>query len=464
MWSSLRRARRPATLVAAVALLASGCASSSSPSPAASTAPGASTASSAPSEAATSAPSPSASSGLASLTSVTLTVWYGANVPDAQKKLVDKFATATGATMNVIAIPDPLETNVLSKFAGGDRPDILYWHDQHVQMETLDPANNLQDLSSLDFVAKTPPNYLTGVTFSGVRGAVLRPPDVTGILYNKDIFTKLGLTPPTNWADVMTLCSGIKTADPSVAPMFIGVSAQFTTQYVGLLTMAQVWKDDPQFFDNVNSNKGKWTDPKIVNALTAFEQIRDQKCLNKDFLTATFPQELQALVDGKAAMLPFDDSVIPLMIQNNSADKVNATVGYAPVSLTSNVAGFGFGASEAVVAPKTGDATREAAAIEFINWATSQDVYQSFINDLGVPPALTGFDTPASVPLVVSQATTAATTNGTEWMYDLNACSVGTWHIDAGSVLAGKETAQQLAQYMQTQWEQSCKAKNQPGF
>src|SRR3954454_21670204 len=102
--------------------------------------PGAGTTTAAPSGS-SACPSPTAS-----LKGTNLTIWAAQNSTDVPKPVIAGFEKATGATVNVVTIPDPYEQGVQTKVATGDKPDLAFWQPTASQLSVLQAKTNLQSL------------------------------------------------------------------------------------------------------------------------------------------------------------------------------------------------------------------------------------------------------------------------------------------------------------------------------
>jgi len=125
---------------------------------------------------------------------VTLTAWIGPVFSEAQQKQLDDWAAATGNTIQTEVFPLPFEQNVLTKWATGERPDLLFFHAIGNWLVQLDPETNLQDLSAEPFVQRTIAGLLEkSGSYNGKNyAAVLNYPYLDGVFYNKPLFEQHG--------------------------------------------------------------------------------------------------------------------------------------------------------------------------------------------------------------------------------------------------------------------------------
>src|SRR5579859_6987088 len=306
----------------------------------------------------------------------TLTVWVPPVFADAKKQELVDYGTAHNIIMDILVFPNPFEQNLLAKWAAGDRPDLLYWHGIGNWLVQLNPTDNLQDLSSQAFVGRTLPGLLDkSTTFQGkIYGALVGYPYLDGVFYNKQVFAKNNLTIPKSYADLLTLCSTLQKAAPDVAPIYPGGGDHWPLQVLAFM----MWNDDliaKDLMAKVNTNAAKFTDPVFVAGVAKQKELLDKGCYNKDILTAKFTDEQTALMTGKAAMVFQGTWLVGSLLDGYGLQKVNDTVGFFGLSTNSNVVSWQTTAGAAVYAPKTSDATKQAAAVDFINWATG-DGYQ----------------------------------------------------------------------------------------
>ena len=102
----------------------------------------------------------------ASLKGTTLTIWAAQNSNKIPDSVVAGFEKLTGATVDVVTIPDPYEQSVQTKVASGDKPDLAFWQPTASMLTALNASTNLQSLDGAPFID----SYQSGLR------------DITGIL------------------------------------------------------------------------------------------------------------------------------------------------------------------------------------------------------------------------------------------------------------------------------------------
>ena len=83
---------------------------------------------------------------------------------------------------------------------------------------------------------------------------------------------------------------------------------QWATQWWVQVQLADAAKDG--LWDKVNANKEKFTDPTIQGAIDNYKELIDEGLFNSDIKTATFDDQGNALLDGKAAMVDAGELVL----------------------------------------------------------------------------------------------------------------------------------------------------------
>jgi len=435
--------------VFATAAIVAACSSSGSPTP---SSPASAGPSAAPSVAVSAAPSPSAAP-------VTLTVWGSPDWNAAQKAELQAFTDTTGIKVNLELPKD--QATVIAKWSAGERPDVMFYFADAAHLVALNPAQNLQDLSNEPFAAQQLPSIQAAMKFDGKTYAALWiTPYVFGMLYNKAIFTELGLQPPANFNDVLAICKTIKAKKPDVAPVFAGGGDMWPLQAV-VIEMNLDGERDGSWINGLNTATSKFTDPAWLQGVQDLKQLVDGGCYNKDLLTATFEQESHTLTTGKAAMIFNNTYEAGVMLTNDGASKVDSTVGFVGISQNSNAAGFQ--GSAGIEAPKTGDPAHEAAARQMINFYLI-DGYKTFINAYNDTPVMQGVDAPAGIPQILKDANAAYLKDGVPIFSQGLRADYGDFATALNQMVAGKLTPEQVGQAMQASLEKSAKAIGLPGY
>ena len=396
---------------------------------------------------------------------VTLTAWIGPVFSDAQKKQLDDWAAATGNTIETEVFPLPFEQNVLTKWATGERPDLLFFHAIGNWLVQLDPETNLQDLSAEPFVQRTIPGILDkSGSYNGKNyAAVLNYPYLDGVFYNRPLFEEHGWARPTNFTELLALCETIKTDAPGVAVINAGGGDQWPLQVPAFMMWNDALKADPDLIGKVNRNEASFADPVFVDGIGKLKELQDKGCLNEDVLTSTFTDQQQALIDGTAAMVFQGSWMIDSMKDSFGIPSLDENVGFFGLSTDSGVASWQTVGTGSVYAPLTGDAAREAASRQFIDWATGDD-YGQFLEDSKQFPIIQGYDVPAGVAQVQIDANDALLADSVPQFQQTLEAAYGPFETFLQEMIAGQKSPQDVGDALDEEFEQSAKDLGLPGF
>jgi raffinose/stachyose/melibiose transport system substrate-binding protein len=398
-------------------------------------------------------------SGQAPAAPVTLTVWGSPGWSQAEKDVLQAYQDATGNTIQ-LELPKDAQT-VLAKWGAGERPDVMFYFADAAHMATLNPSVNLQDLTDEPFASQQLPSIQEAMRFDGrVYAALWQYPYIFGILYNKPLFTELGLEPPVGIDGVLAACEIIKAQRPDVAPVFAGGGDMWPLQHY-VISFNLEFDRDGSFVDGLNTAQAKFTDPAWLTGLQDLDRLLDAGCFNDDLLTATFEQQTHSLTDGVAAMNFNNTYQASVMIENEGADVVDEAVGFAGISHASAAAGLQ--GSAGIQAPRTGDPVREAAARQMIGWYML-DGYAPFIAAYRDFPVMQGVEAPSDIPQLLQAANTAHVADGLPIFSQRLRADYGDFPTLLNGMAAGQSTPEGVAAAMQAALEKSAQAIGLPGY
>lgn len=164
----------------------------------------------------------------------TLTVWImeGTN-PDAQpffSELSTAFQQRTGATLDVQFVQwAGAHDKFVTAIAGGTTPDVAEvgttWVGEFADAGALvDLAPRVRDAGLSD-------GLVNGLVEAGTLGDALYGmpwyAGVRSVIYRTDVFTELGLQPPTTWDELVAVAQRIKDARPDMVPLPIAGDDEF---------------------------------------------------------------------------------------------------------------------------------------------------------------------------------------------------------------------------------------------
>jgi raffinose/stachyose/melibiose transport system substrate-binding protein len=395
-----------------------------------------------------------------SLKGVTLTIWAAQNSNKTPTSVISGFEKLTGAKVKVETIPDPYEQGVQTKVATGDKPDLAFWQPTASELTALNAKTNLQSLDGAPWLDDYTGNLkdITGLLDNTRYAALVTTPAVIGVYYNKEVFADNGITStPKNWDDFITLAQQLKAK--GVDPFYEMGADKWGTQWWVQAQLADAAKDG--LWDRVNKNQEKFTDPTIQGAIDTYKKLIDEGLFNSDIKTATFADQGDALLSGKTAMVMQVNSFFNELQASASTDELNQKIGFFPISPSGNVGTFIPDQSNALVAFKTGDSKREAAARQFLEYWLG-DGYQDFVKAQSTVSLLKDVQTPASVPQALTDVADSIETS----VGSMQALAVANpdLYLNLADMIQGTKTPQQVAKTTQDQFAQLAKAQGVSGF
>lgn len=203
---------------------------------------------------------------------------------------------------------------VKTRLATGDMNDIFFYNAGSL-MQALNPEQNLMDLTNEPFQANVVDSFKPTVTHNGkIYGVPVGFSMGGGWLYNKKIYSELGLSVPKTWTELMANNEKIKAAGKTA--MIGSYKDTWTSQLIVLADYYNVQAEAPNFAEDYTANKAKYATTPA--ALRSFEKLAETAgYYNKDFLATTYDAGLKMLAEGKGAHYPMLTFAVPNIVQNN---------------------------------------------------------------------------------------------------------------------------------------------------
>jgi raffinose/stachyose/melibiose transport system substrate-binding protein len=396
----------------------------------------------------------------AELDGVELTIWAAQNSNTVPEDVVAGFEELTGATVDIVTIPDPYEQGIQTKVATGDKPDIAFWQPTASQLTALNATTNLQPLDGAPWLDATSSDLrdITGILDDTRYAALITTPAVEGVYYNKKVLADAGITDlPTDWDSFVALGRDLKAA--GVTPFYEMAGDRWATQWWVQVQLADAAADG--LWDRVNANEEKFTDPTILGAIETYKGLIDEGLFNEDIKTATFEDQGDALLAGEAAMVVQVNSFFSQLQAKASAEELDESIGFFPIAPSGNIGTFIPDQSNALVAFKTGDATKEAAARQLLSYWLG-DGYADFVeaqNTVSLQDEVATPDTVPSALLAVSDSLGSS-------VGSMQALAIANpdLYIFLADMIQGTKTPEQVAQATQDQFAELAKAQGADGF
>jgi len=380
-------------------------------------------------------------------TGVTLTVWHSTADSQAVLDLYAAYEAASGNTIELVDIPnDTYTASIQTKWSTGERPDILEYQPTSQDMAQLNMAENMIDLSALDFVEAEGDLAETAGSLDGkVYAAVLGPIQTFGVYYNKDVLSAAGVEVPTSYDELLADCDAI--AATGAAPVFIGGGSEFPVMMLAGFTYMADFNEGDEYGLGVKNGEIKVNDADspLVGGLQLLVDLRDAGCLNDDAGTATFQDAISAVASGAAATTVLPSDFIPMFYDAGADD---STVGFGAISAHEGRAAYVASLMGTFFAPKTGDTTQERAAVDFIDWVTTEG-YQDYVDAAQIAPTMSTATAPEMTGLYADM-NDMLLAEGRTLAFNSSIPGFGNFGKIAVKVLVGQSTPQEGADEFQT--------------
>ena len=351
----------------AIALVLSGCSSSSNDSAATSDAP------------------------------VTITLWH--NLGDTQnaeatKALTDAYtALHPNVTFDLVSQPGDnyfalLQAAAVSK----NGPDLALMWTGLFALKYKSYLTNLKGLVSDAALAREGSLEWTADNFDAASGPYVMPLDRQFYIgfYNKDAFAKAGVSAvPTTWNELYAACGKLKSA--GFTPIVYGNGGQslgalyypwYDASYIA------IGQSSVSGLRDLYSGANQWNSAANIDSYSKYAALKTKGCTNSDVLTKT--NNVEDFLGGKAAMI-IDGTWDTKKFTDAFGDKVAAFVppfSDSPIKGVVEFAGQGFGL--------TSYSKNQAAAAAFLEFMTTDEAAK-VIDGAGLIPNVNGATTSNAV-------------------------------------------------------------------
>lgn len=195
------------------------------------------------------------------------------------------------------------ENLVKTRLATGSMSDIFQYNTGS-QLTLLNPSRTLVDVSDLPAQQGVARDFQRVVSAEGaVYGVPFGSARAGGILYNMEIYDRLGLEVPTTWEEFMANNAAIEEA--GIVPVAQTYGDSWTSQILLLADYYNVQTENPDFAELYTHNQAKFaTTPAALRGFQHIEQLYQAGYFNEDFGAAKMADGLRMLANGEAAHYP----------------------------------------------------------------------------------------------------------------------------------------------------------------
>jgi len=328
---------------------------------------------------------------------VTITLWH--NLGDTQnaeatKALTDAYtALHPNVTFDLVSQPGDnyfalLQAAAVSKSG----PDLALMWTGLFALKYKSYLTNLKGLVSDAALAREGSLEWTADNFDAASGPYVMPLDRQFYIgfYNKDAFAKAGVSAvPTTWNELYAACGKLKSA--GFTPIVYGNGGQslgalyypwYDASYIA------IGQSSVSGLRDLYSGANQWNSAANIDSYSKYAALKTKGCTNSDVLTKT--NNVEDFLGGKAAMI-IDGTWDTKKFTDAFGDKVAAFVppfSDSPIKGVVEFAGQGFGL--------TSYSKNQAAAAAFLEFMTTDEAAK-VIDGAGLIPNINGATTSNAV-------------------------------------------------------------------
>lgn len=210
---------------------------------------------------------------------------------------------------------------VKTALATGSMNDVFAYNTGSLFL-ALNPAKTIMDVTKLPVQKTVQASFKQTVSFKNkVYGVPFDTAMGGGILYNRKVYAKLGLSVPKTWAQFMANNAKIKAAD--IAPVFQTFGDSWTSQILFLGDYYNVQAAYPKFAAQFTAGKIKLaSNPATLAGFQHMEDLHKAGYYNSDYASAKLDDGIKAVATGTTGHYPMLTFALST-IQKNYPDNAN---------------------------------------------------------------------------------------------------------------------------------------------
>ncbi len=345
--------------------------------------------------------------------------FYKQEITQTLPKLLEAFSKANPDIVITTEIhPNDGGATNAAAAAAGKLPDIMQ---QPAYSAIVENAKNgyILDLSKQPIMAKVIDGAKPSVTYNGKLYALPMDFAGIGIIYNKDIFAKYKLTPPTTYLELQKVADTLK--KNGVTP-FAGLlkenwSIGHFIEMIHSSMLGSKVKNEGIFKFVADMNVGATSWDKNVDIKALFKIMDWYKAnMAANAVEMSWDQQQAAYIKGEAAMM-----VQGLWALPNAKDNPNLKSGFIPFPWSNKAAENRFFAdvdSTFTVSAQSSPA-KQAAALKFINWLSSPEAIKIWTTDIQLTSTFKGADVSAMPSPFVELMTSVNKLGSYPWVFSM---------------------------------------------
>ena len=289
---------------------------------------------------------------------------------------------------------------IKTRLSTGSMDDVFMYNSGSL-LQALHPDSQLVNLADQPWAKNVTSDFKNAVSTSkGMYGAPWGTTFDGGVMYNKKVYSKLGLSVPTTWKQFISNSEKIKAA--GITPVLVSYGDTWTSQLFVLADFANVSAQQPDWATKYTKNKEKYSNPPALAGFQNTQQIFQDKLMNDDYASLTNVNALKELATGQGAQYPMITTVISNVVQSNP-DQVNDIGYFAMPSASTSPHATVWEANGAYI-PKSTTGNKLAAAKVFLDYLNSPAgcAIQNEAGTAAGPFAISTCKVPSNAPALVA--------------------------------------------------------------
>lgn len=220
------------------------------------------------------------------------------------QELAKEFEKETGIKIDFQISPDAQWRDLLKvKLDSGEAPDIFCADADPLNLVTrVNPEKYVLDVTNEEWVKRMDKNVLPSISYKDkVYGITFPGKKMYFYVYNKEIFDKLGLKVPTNYAEFKNVSQKIK--DSGVIPVYEGTQNGWHQVLPLFETGAMYQQKHQDLYNKLNKNEVDLDAiPELQTVISQLKEFADLGFYGDNYLSNSVENAKEAMAKGKAAM------------------------------------------------------------------------------------------------------------------------------------------------------------------
>lgn len=290
------------------------------------------------------------------------------------------FQEKTGHTLldASAVVSDEWKAQIINDFETGSEPDVIFYFTSSFG----DPLVQGGKVMSIEDIRKEYPNYCSNISdgalesakqsIDGKNYAIPVTGFWEGTFVNTDVLETAGVSYPTTWNDLIKACDTLKEKGITPFSISIGTEPHYFFEYMLYNFTGATHLDMPK--DSNSANYQNW-----VDAIQGIADMYAAGYFTGNTLTATHAEAYQEFLDKKSAFL-VDGAWRRNSIIESSLDANKVEVQAFPSRGTRDSSDMigGYSSGWFITKKCWNDPDKRAAAVEFVEYMTSDDMLLTF--------------------------------------------------------------------------------------